>query len=351
MLIVTLFGPEPGVAQIGGNNTYEFLNLPVAARVTAVGGNLITVRDDDPTLAYQNPALLNPEMHDRISFNTALYFGGVKYGYAGYAWKPDSLPATLGAGIQYTSYGKMQGALANGEKTVDFTAGEYALNFGGAIQRGPYSYGGNIKAVHSFLDTYTSFGVLADAGIHYLDTARRLTASLVLKNIGRQIKSYTPNHREPMPFEIQAGISQRLKHLPLRLSVILHNLQRFDIRYSDPDEVVEVNPLSTDSVQKEKKFIVDKIFRHFIFGGELFIGKNITVMLGYNHLRRMELTTETKKGISGFSGGLRIKVKGFDITYGRAHYFVAGATNHFSMTTHLSRFTRKKREVKVKDEG
>ena len=55
ILTLSLFAQVP----IGGKNVYEFLNLSPSARVTALGGNLITVKDDDVALAFQNPSALN----------------------------------------------------------------------------------------------------------------------------------------------------------------------------------------------------------------------------------------------------------------------------------------------------
>ena len=69
------------VAQIGGDHIYEFLNLSSSARVTGLGGNLITVKDDDVALAYGNPATLNSQMHQAISFNHNFHLADISNGY------------------------------------------------------------------------------------------------------------------------------------------------------------------------------------------------------------------------------------------------------------------------------
>ena len=53
-------------APIGGEHVYEFLNLSQSARVTGLGGHLITVKDDDVALAFGNPAVLNPSMDQQL---------------------------------------------------------------------------------------------------------------------------------------------------------------------------------------------------------------------------------------------------------------------------------------------
>jgi hypothetical protein len=61
-------------AQVGGEHVYEFLNLSSSARVTGLGGHVIAVQDDsDVVLGYNNPAALNPRMHQELSFNYNFY--------------------------------------------------------------------------------------------------------------------------------------------------------------------------------------------------------------------------------------------------------------------------------------
>ena len=86
ILLICLASPLFG--QVGGDNTYEFLNLNASARVASLGGSLISVRDDDASLAYHNPALLNSSMHRQLAFSHAFHLAGINYGYASY-----SLPA------------------------------------------------------------------------------------------------------------------------------------------------------------------------------------------------------------------------------------------------------------------
>ena len=43
---------------------YNFLRLPVSAHVAALGGDNITIVEDDATLIFHNPALIN-EVSDR----------------------------------------------------------------------------------------------------------------------------------------------------------------------------------------------------------------------------------------------------------------------------------------------
>jgi len=49
-------------AQKGGENVYSFLDLTNSARAAALGGQVISIADDDINFVYHNPALLSGEM-------------------------------------------------------------------------------------------------------------------------------------------------------------------------------------------------------------------------------------------------------------------------------------------------
>ena len=86
ILIVVLACYSPIVfAQIGGESTYDFLNLTNSARMAALGGNQIAINDStDLNVSYNNPSLLRPEMRNMLVMDYVAYFVGINYGYAAY---------------------------------------------------------------------------------------------------------------------------------------------------------------------------------------------------------------------------------------------------------------------------
>ena len=341
VLVFLLFFPFLSHAQIGGRQVYSFLQLPTSARIAGLGGNLITVMDDDVNLAAMNPALLNSAMHQQIGISHSLHVDGISHGYAAYGHHQESLDMTFHGSLRYISYGEFQRTNAFFQNEGTFRAGEYAITLGAARTfEDRLTLGANIKAINSQLESYTSFALGADLAAVYRDTAANLTISLVFQNAGRQLTTYDGENREPMPFEIQAGISKRLRYLPFRFSIIYHNLQRWNILYDDPNAEQGTLFLGQETADSEGNPVLDNFFRHFIFNGELLLGANdnFRLRVGYNHLVRRELSVDNYSSLAGFSFGVGFKVNRFRIDYGRYTYHLAGGQNHFSISTNLKEF-------------
>jgi len=341
LLLLFLLLPMLSQAQIGGQQVYSFLQLPASARIAGLGGNLITVMDDDINLAAANPAALNPAMHQQIGISHSFHVDGITHGYAAYGHHQESLKTTFHGSLRYISYGEFQRTNAFFQNEGTFRAGEYALTLGAARTfEDRLTLGVNVKAINSQLESYTSFALAADFAAVYRDTAANLTISIVFQNAGHQLSTYDGVNREPMPFEIQAGISKRLRYLPFRFSIIYHNLQRWNILYDDPNAEQGTLFLGQDPAESEGNPVLDNFFRHFIFNGELLLGANdnFRLRVGYNHLIRRELSVDNYGSMAGFSFGVGFKVNRFRIDYGRYTYHMAGGQNHFSISTNLREF-------------
>jgi hypothetical protein len=73
-------------AQVGGYNTYRFLNYTNNARTAALGGNSLAINDNDITLTQANPSLITPEMSNNMVLSYVHCPGGINYGFAGYSY-------------------------------------------------------------------------------------------------------------------------------------------------------------------------------------------------------------------------------------------------------------------------
>jgi hypothetical protein len=334
----------PASGQLGGNSTYAFLNLTHSARVASLGGKVVAIPDDDLNLAFHNPSALNGEMSDHLVLNYVNYFSDINFGYVSYARSFEGI-GNFAAGLNYINYGKFIAADRVGTITGEFRAAEYSLNMIYSRDLDSlFRIGINIKPVYSVLESYQSFGLLADLGLTYTSRDKLFSAGVVLRNAGFQVKPYHPGHREPVPFEILAGVSQKLRHAPFRFSLVAHNLQKPDLRYDDPSKSPgDFDPISGEPISENKwEKLGDNIMRHLIFGIEFTPLENFYLRAGYNYQRRQELKILTRTAMVGFSWGFGIRISKFQLSYGRASYHLAGASNHFSISTDLSSFNSKK---------
>jgi hypothetical protein len=334
--LIAIFLYFPSWAQIGGDNTYEFLNLTSSPRITAMGGDFLTIHDNDILLAPTNPSLITPGMHNNLGVSFVDFYAGANYGLAAYSRTYESLGSFV-ASMHFVNYGEFQGAEVSGERTGTFYAGESALNLGWGRQLDSvFSIGSNLKFIYSSLESYNSFGMAVDVAGSYTSHDRSFTASLIAKNIGRQITAYHGGNIEPLPFELQVGISKRLEHLPFRYSILFNHLEKWDLRYEDLS-ARQYDQQTGEVIESPKiEQIADNLMRHLVFGGELMIGKSLSLRAGYDYRRRQELKTVSKTATVGFSWGIGLRISKFNIQYARSTYHLAGSPNYISITTSLS---------------
>lgn len=330
-------------SQIGGKHAYEFLNLPSSSRITALGGVLPSVMDDDISLAYSNPASLNSKMDNQLLFSQNFHFSGINNGYVAYGKTVDKWGVNLHAGVQYISYGEFDKADILGIKDGTFSGGEEAFVLGASKKLASrISVGANLKGVFSHFDTYNSTGLLADVGMNYFNDSTDFVFSLVVRNIGAELTTYSGT-RFGTPLDVSIGISKRLAHLPFRLSITAFQLQTGNIRYDDPANRQTTDIFGGEIKEKPFKKSVDNVFRHIVIGGEFLLGKNENFRLraGYNHLRRQELSLGSFRSLAGFSFGFGVKITGFRLDYGVGYHHLAGAVNNLTISTDMGRFFKK----------
>lgn len=331
-------------AQIGGKGVFTFLEIPNSARVASLGGANISIYDEDLNMAYQNPALLNSDMKQKVNLNYVNYFMDINIGSVAYAFNNEKF-GTFSVGLQFLDYGNFQSADATGIINGEFKASDYALNLIWSKDLFKNIKGGvNIKPLYSHYETYTSLGIAADVGLTYYDTEKQFATSLTLKNIGSQLRPYTEGNFENIPFDIQLGYSKRLAHAPFRINLTAHNLNKWNLKYEVPEKVTQIS-FAEESDSKKGQIltnVLDNSFRHLIIGVELIPLKSFYASIGYNHQRRQEMKIIDKGGFTGFSWGFGLKLKKFGISFGRSTYHLAGASNHFSVYADLSKIAKKK---------
>ncbi|MBE0650593.1 MAG: type IX secretion system protein PorQ [Bacteroidales bacterium] len=329
------------LAQNNGQYAFTFLEQPVSARTVALGGKMAAIYDNDITLGFVNPSLINDQMNNDMALSYVNFFAGVNYGLAQYSRTFNHAGSFL-ASLQYINYGKFVYANTDGTVSGTFGAADYNLNIGWGRQLGPnFSIGASGKLIYSYYETYQALGLAVDVAGTYRNE-NGWTFSLVASNIGTQLKGYVSGVTSPLPFDIQAAVSKRLEHVPLRLCIGIDHMEKWNLSMADSlNPAGGIDPLTGNPVHLTGVAnLGDKLMRHFIFGGELYLGKNLTLRAGYNYLRRKELTISERQGLVGFSWGIGIRISHFQINYARTTYHMAGSPNYFTLATSLDSFGR-----------
>ncbi|MDP5158646.1 MAG: type IX secretion system protein PorQ [Flaviramulus sp.] len=328
LLMVTL-----SYSQVGGETTYQFLNLISSPRQAALGGKVFTNVDYDVTQGLFNPATINVEMDNQLAINYTSYLGGISYGTASYAYTVDRRTQTFHTGIIYINYGSFDGYDEAGNATGTFTGNETALSMGYATQVGysDFYFGGNIKLITSKLEQYNSFGAAVDLGLIYINENLDFNAALVVRNLGTQITTYA-GLNEPLPFEVAFGMSQRVENVPIRWHVTLENLQEWPI--SRPNPARTTSDLSGNQTN-EKVGLLGQVIRHTILGAELFPEGGFNIRLGYNFRRGEELRIIDQRNFSGLSAGISIKMNKMRFSYTHAKFTSAANSNFFGLQIDL----------------
>jgi hypothetical protein len=310
-------------AQTGGDHVYEFLNLTHSALITSIGGSNVSITGGSLDLAYSNPSLLDHRSDNSLALNYSNYFAGINYGLAMYSATLKNA-GNIAGGITYLNYGSFTEADESGNIKGSFNASEFA--FSAVFSReldSMFTAGINLKPVLSHLEKYTSFGVAFDLGASWHNRNNLLSAGIVLKNIGYQITTYAGEARGKLPFEIMAGISARLAHAPLRFSLTLRHLEKFDLthEYNSTDE----------SESSGSDMFFENLMRHVIAGMEVKPHRNFYFSLGYNHQRRSELMEDSGAAGTGFTWGFGINTSKICLGFGRASYHLSGASNNITL--------------------
>lgn len=285
---------------------YNFLRLPVSSHASSLGGENITIIEDDATLMHHNPALLLNVYDRSVSLGYMNYMSGVGAYSAGYAFHAGE-KAVVGVSAQYLNYGTMKEADADGNIIGDFNASDFSLNATLSHRLAERLSGGvTARFVYSSMAGYHSTAAAIDLGLNYYDEEKEVSASVVARTLGGQLSAYNEEY-EKMPANLQAGISKRLTGMPLRLSVTATDLTHWDYSF----------------------------FRHLTIGADLILSHQIYLAAGYSLLRSHQMSIvsadndfgdeESSHG-AGLSFGAGIAIDRFNIHVSYAKYHVSSSS-------------------------
>ena len=300
-IILTLFATKMGAQE--SQTGYNFLRLPVSAHAAALGGDNITLIEDDEALVFHNPALLASVSDKTINLNYMNYMSGANTASASFN-RIVKEKASWAVSAQYMDYGKMKETDESNNILGEFSAKDIAV-------AGYFSYmlsdrlvgGITAKFITSYIGDYNSIGMGVDLGLNYYDPDREWSISAVAKNLGGQLKAYDEKY-DKMPIDVQVGVTKRFVHTPFRVSATMVNLNNWD-----------------------KSFI-----NHVVLGADFIITDSFWIGGGYNFRRADEMKIEDSsdgKGSShgaglSFGGGINLERFHLNVAYGK--YLVSSSS-------------------------
>ena len=331
LLLILFFCVYISLTAQNGHSIFGFLDFPVSSRANALGGYNISVVDTDLSMAGQNPALLGPELADQVTLNYMYYIKGVNTGGALYAHTLGERGAWA-VGAQFVDYGKFTQTSADNQILGTFGAKDIALNGSIGYDIANRLRGGaNVKFIYSAYESYSSIALAVDLGLNYYNEERDLSFSLLARNLGGQLKPFE-DVRESLPFDLQLGYTQSLAHAPFRFSLTAINLTSWNTEYRDD------TPSDTSEDNKKKSNFAKDLFRHLVIGVEYLPADHFYLGLGYSYKKRTDFADGGGGFLTGFSAGIGIKVRMFDINASIARYHRSGTSFMVGINLMLDKF-------------
>lgn len=317
LLVVLGFGVGPTAAQPGAETTpFQVLQIEPSARTAALGGSLTPVADGDVNVLFYNPAVPGPATSRSAAVSYLNHLSDLNAGSVAYSHTVRGWGTTLHGGVRFAHWGTLEGRDKFGNRTEDFSAGETVLTLGGARPLGPRTrYGANLHVLHAHIEQAQAVALALDLGGLYRVPDRRLTLGATVRHVGGMLDRFGTT-REPLPLDLQFGLSKRLAHLPLLLTLTgydLTNLSR-GVRGGGT---------------------VDHVLGHLALGAELQPGDLLRLRVGYNHRRSKELALTERFDLAGFGFGFGLTVSGLTVDYAYNSWSSLGGLHRFSLQADL----------------
>ena len=209
---------------------YNFLRLSESSHAAALGGDNISIIEDDATLALSNPALLTSVSSRTVTLGYMNYMSGVGMYTAGYTHVIND-KATVGGTIHYLNYGTLKEYNEYDQEMGTFNPSD--ITFEGLLGytlTTRLAGGVGAKFIYSKMGYYKSTAAAIDLGLNYYDPNLDLSVSFAMKNLGGQLSAYNEDF-ESLPFEILLGGSYQIKNSPLRVSLTFCDLNHWDYAF------------------------------------------------------------------------------------------------------------------------
>ena len=341
-------------AQPASYSSFSSLTQGGSARLVGLGWDALAHPGDVSFSAF-NPALLRHDHGGQIALTSQSSLGGLRVGSVSYGlplppraprpeaplaqwdaqrglhgWSAPSWSAAVG--VDYLQTGLLEERDAAGELLGTFRAQEVTPRVAAAAHWKGFTAGLGTKLAMLTYGPYTAQALALDAGLLWTVDSGSTSLGVVVKNAGR-IFEYFAAEREALPLDVQLTISQKLKYAPFRWNVTYTHLQRWDMRYLDP-QLITKDPL-TGEITVQPISVWNNALRHVHPSVEAQLGGRIFIQVGYDVRRQIEMRLPTRRSNPGLSFGLSLQTTKMYYQYGSAVYHVAGRLNQFTLIRRL----------------
>lgn len=309
-----------------GEKVYRFLNLPTSTHINALGGNNVSLVDNDISLVFHNPALLGDEMNMNFNVNYMSYIGDIGSGSAIFGKAIDEI-SNFAVGMNYIDYGKFNKMSPDQVYEGTFSAKDISVN--GVYSRDLTAYlrgGVTAKLIYSGYDAFSSFAVGFDVGLSYYSFDNSFSAGIALKNVGAQLSSYN-DERVSLPWDVQVGLTKKIKNAPLRVSVTGIYLTQWEFERIDEANVI---PRSKDN-------FFGTFFKHIVFGVDILPSDNMWLAVGFSPKANSDMRLLDSNKWGGWNFGAGMRVKRFNIGFSLAQLHPSATSYHFGFSMDLSK--------------
>ena len=321
------------------NGTYSFLRATNSARVAALGGLPLPIYDNDIQLSTFNPATIGEGMSNKMGLSYVDYYTDINFATLQYARTFNAI-GSYAATVQYHNYGHFDEASESGVVTGDFTCSDFSVNLGWGRQLTPnWNIGAAVKYAGIQYESYSAGALAVDvAGMYHTDNG--WTFSLNARNIGTQLFNNINSTRDPLPFSLDFGASRKLEHLPVTVMLWYDDIQKWNKFVMTPTYIEKhTNPLTGEFEPESKASqFARNVACHFVVGGELALGKNIVLRSAFNYGEHYLMDVPQNRTLVGFSAGVAVKIKMFEISYARSRDNITVSPNYLTITMDLNKF-------------
>ncbi len=307
----------PAAAQPGGSlSSFSLLRFDASARTAALGGAYTAMADGDVNALFYNPAIPSPATSRIPSLSYLNHLAGIDAGTLAYGHTADGLGTTFSGGLRFVHWGTLQRRNERGERTGTFSAGDVALTFGAARALGEHlRYGANVHVLYSQIDQAQATALATDLGVLYRVPAHQLRVGASLRHLGVSLDGHG-QRAATLPLDLQVGVTKRLAHLPLLLSLTAYDLTEVGTGVEGGSRT-------------------DHILAHLTFGGEVRLGDVLRVRAGYNHRRSQDLALADRFDLGGLGGGFGLVIGGIGVDYAYNSWSELGGLHQFTIRADL----------------